>query len=599
MTGQAAIAGSAREGTYSQTFTTGNFFIVLSLSGEDSVDMELGRNTLAKIEEMVYQTPAMMPSEIVNILADEFKNGIKLDLAVAKISAQKLQLAGSGNVAARLIRDGKVVNLLGKSTSVSGPILEDDLVILATTGFIDLLDPTDFLGSQDVEELKDQLLPKVEALADNSKVAALLIGIDLAEDSEESVAEALPEKSENRLSPVIDNFKNKYLAKIISPRGLYLKNVYGDTSSPQFRKTIYLAIVVFIILISLIAFQLRSRSIEAAAKTISAMDAQVQQSEDSAQKLSGVNDNIARDILLQARRDFTSKAEATFGTDWQNKKTAETGRLKTILAALDAKITQISHITNLSQLTVFYDFGLLKSGVKVVSASLSKNEIFAVDPTNGAAYSVGTKNKTASILIGSDDLKTAKFIDGTPDNAYILAANGIYQTGKLIIKASDKWGDIRGLRTFGGNLYLLDATNSQVWKYQGTENGFGDIAPYLKSGSLDFSKVVSWAIDGYVYVLSTSGNVVRFASGYGDDAFKITGLPDPLSNPTSIFVSDETENIYVLDNNGSRVIVLDKKGAYLAEYVLPNPVAGTLLADESVKKVFLVSGDKVFSFDLR
>lgn len=636
MVEQAAIAGSAANGIYSQTYTTGNFFIVLSLSGSEAVNKELGRNTLTKIEEIATQTPNIAPKEIVEIISDEFKNGIKIDLAIAKISGQKLSLSSVGQVSAKLIRQGKMINLLGipatshqpaspsqggpPVSSISGPVLHNDLLVIATNEFFPLLSTDDLVGheSQSVVEIRDVLLPKVEALGDNSKIAALLVSVDLVSNPPEETS--VEEASEDQplsptpptvghsysLGPLVNQFKDKYqsLRKIASPHGLYLKNHY-DGGPPTSRRTVYLAIVVFISLVCLVAFQLRSRSIELSAKTVAAMEKQVQDSIDSAQKLAGVNDAIAREVLLQSRQDFVSKAEATFGQNWQK---TDNGKLKAILANLDTKITLISHIYNVADLNVFYDFGLLKSGVKIVSAGLEKNEIFALDNANGAAYSVGTKNKTAAILIGSEDLKSGKLIDGIEDSVYVLTGSGILKidlstqptSTKQVIKASDKWGEIRGAKTFGGNLYLLDAANNQVWKYQGTDLGFADIAPYLKAESVDFSKVTGMAIDGYIYVLSASGNVVRFASGYGDDSFRLTGLPEPLSNPSSIFASDETENIYVLDNN-SRVIVLDKKGAYLAEHVLPSssPLAvSSLLVDESVKKVFLVSGDKVFSFDL-
>jgi hypothetical protein len=228
-----------------------------------------------------------------------------------------------------------------------------------------------------------------------------------------------------------------------------------------------------------------------------------------------------------------------------------------------------------------------------------------LDSANGAIYSLGTKTKTAGIIGGGDDLKKESYIDFIGDHVYVFTPVNIYDfnrasnTFKTLFKPSEKWGKIKGLHTFAGNIYLLDSGNNQIWKYQGTDYGFGEIAPYLKD-RVDFSNTISFAIEGAIYVLSTSGNVAQFSSGNAQN-FEITGLETPLKYPTSIFTTDETKNIYILDSG--RVVVLDKKGVYQAQYVLPRTQnlepSPLILADETVKKVFLFSGSKVYSFDLK
>src|SRR5574340_1072702 len=104
MLSHAAIVGSPKPGVYSQTFISGNFFIILSLQGEQ-VDLELGRNTLAKIEEIISQTPEIAPSELVDMQKEKFaESPFKLNLLIARIENQTLFLAGEGLVGAKIIR---------------------------------------------------------------------------------------------------------------------------------------------------------------------------------------------------------------------------------------------------------------------------------------------------------------------------------------------------------------------------------------------------------------------------------------------------------------------------------------------------------------
>lgn len=566
----AAVSGAPSAGVYSQTLVSGPFFIVLSLEGEN-VDIELGRNTLAKIEEIISQTPAITPSELVEIQKEQFANGINLNILVARFENQKLWLAGAGNVSAKLFRNDKTIKLFS-GQPVSGTLLHNDFLILGTIQFFENLPAPDPKLSP--SELRDQILPQVESLADNARVCALLVKVELQPPS--------PPVVRHPHLPHLPRLSNFYLRRPTDP----------NAPTPFSRKILTLSLIILVTLISLIVFQLRSRVLEERGKVVTDLERQVQDSLNSSQKLSGLNDQIARDVLLQTRKDFVTKADATFGKDWPPK-------LRQLLASLDQQIAAVSKVYPVSQLEVFYDFSLLKSGAKINSLWQHKDEAVILDSGNGALYSLNLRTKGAAIITGSDDLKSGKFVDSSGDKVYVWTPSGIFSP-KLAIKPSDKWGKIADLKAFAGNLYLLDSQNNQVWKYQNTDLGFSDISNFLHTGMpLDFSNVVGMAIDGSVYVLTSTGNIAKFSSG-SSDAFKITGLDKPLSNPASFFVSDETDSVYILDSGNNRVVVLDKRGNYRSQYLLPSePATAGILVSETLKKVFLTSGAKVYSFNLR
>lgn len=351
------------------------------------------------------------------------------------------------------------------------------------------------------------------------------------------------------------------------------------------RRLPYFVLIILVTLISLVAFQLRSKELENQTRQEQTAEKQARDGLDAAKKLTGLNDNLARQILVQTKKNLKNQ------------------KLKNVLAEIDKQLAVVGHIYQLTDLAVFSDFSLLRPEAKISSAGLNANQIVALDSKNGTVYSLGTKNKTAAIVGGQDDFKNDASVDFTADKAYVFTPNGLYFLSlvspgnpKQIIKSSDKWGKILSLKSFGGNLYLLDTVNSQVWKYQGTDFGFGEIGPYLRAGGVDFSRVTDWAIDGLVWILSKSGNLVKLSGGYPED-FSVSGLDDPLQNPVGLFVTDETKNVYILDQN--RVVILDKNGVYQAQYLLTKNDFNLILADEVVKKIFLFSGSKVYSFDLK
>ncbi|MBI3559012.1 hypothetical protein HY085_01320 [Candidatus Gottesmanbacteria bacterium] len=301
------------------------------------------------------------------------------------------------------------------------------------------------------------------------------------------------------------------------------------------RRLLYLALIVLVTLISLVAFQLRSKDLENQTRQEQAAEKQAREGLDAAKKLTGLNDNLARQILVQTKKNLKDQ------------------KLKNVLAEIDKQLAIVGHVYQVSNLDVFSDFSLLRAEAKISSAGLNANQIVVLDNKNGAVYSLGTKSKTAAIIGGMDDFKNDASVDFTADKTYVATSNG---------------------------LYFLSLVS-------------------LKAASVDFGRVVSWGIDGSIWILSQSGNLVKLSGGSPED-FNISGLDDPLQNPVSLFVTDETNNIYILDQN--RVVVLDKKGVYQAQYLLSTinyQLSAIILADETVKKVFLFSGSKVYSFDLK
>lgn len=586
MPGYFLLTSPSGDGKYCQAISCAPYYLVFSLEGPaETVNLKFGHDLIAQIQNILSTAPPQTPTDLISLLKKYLPAETRAHLLAAKLEGAHLTIALEGEMKAKLLRDGKIVSLLSQSGTVSGPVKPNDYLFLGTYSFFEEIFDPKTAANQEV------LLLKMEERTDKTRpLACLVLCLDSLEVAESSPSPTSPPSSATAPLPAFNSTPRRFLA---------LRHSFRLPANFS-RKTLYAAALALIFLICLIAFQLRSRHLEIQTQSALALETQTREQMESAKKFIGINDNLARDILSQAKNYFLSQAEQVFGHNWQDQKTPEAQKLKSVLLELDNQLALASRIYSLSALESFSDFSLLRPDATIADAALRSNQIVVVDSRNAAVYSLATKTKTVNIIGGAEDFKLNPLIDFSGTRYFVFTPNGIYSEKKLIIKPSEKWGQIKGLQTFAGNLYLLDTANSQIWKYQGTDFGFEDASAYLRLGGADFSKVTSFAIDGAIYVLSSSGHIVKFSGGYAED-FSISGLETPLSNPTSIFTSDETQNIYILDSGNNRVVVLDKKGVYQAQYLLPslNQPIVKVLADESINKVFLLSGSKAYFFDLR
>ena len=94
-------------------------------------------------------------------------------------------------------------------------------------------------------------------------------------------------------------------------------------------------------------------------------------------------------------------------------------------------------------------------------------------------------------------------------------------------------------------------------------------------------------------------NLLFFPQG-AKDTFNVTGLSKKLSNPTRIQTTPDFDNIYVLDNGNSRIVILKKDGTFVKDYTasaIKNAIQFDVL--EKDKKAFVLAGDKVYQLDLK
>ena len=105
-------------------------------------------------------------------------------------------------------------------------------------------------------------------------------------------------------------------------------------------------------------------------------------------------------------------------------------------------------------------------------------------------------------------------------------------------------------------------------------------------------------IDGSVWVGTTKGQILHFTQGQVNP-FVPQGVDPALGNEIHVYTTDDTKNVYLLDADNSRVVVLDKNGVYLAQYRWTGGRPRDFVVSEENKKILLLIDGKIYSVGLQ
>jgi len=169
--------------------------------------------------------------------------------------------------------------------------------------------------------------------------------------------------------------------------------------------------------------------------------------------------------------------------------------------------------------------------------------------------------------------------------------------------------------TYFGNIYSLVPSENQILKAavvappaslrEALRAGGGDYAEpryWVTTENPPLADAVSMAIDGFIYVLKSDGQVLKFEKGELVLDFGLKEIDQPLFDPRTIFTTIESEHLYILDVGNQRLVVTDKNGFYQSQYVfeddqnLTHPTG--LFVDEAGGAIYLLDGTKTFRVEM-
>ena len=163
------------------------------------------------------------------------------------------------------------------------------------------------------------------------------------------------------------------------------------------------------------------------------------------------------------------------------------------------------------------------------------------------------------------------------------------------------WKTGQDVKTYSRFAYVLDNTESKIWKYPRLRSRYGVSQAWNVEG--DLRSAISFAIDGDIYVLLKDGSIKKFRKGE-EQTFNIRLQPNvAVENPTKIYTHAELVNLYVLDPDNHRVVVYGKDKNGVADYKRQFLFDGLedmrdIYVDNLEQKIFVLTKDKIYGSDL-
>jgi hypothetical protein len=588
------IVGRKSDSAWAQVIKTPYAFGVVEVEDEDGEAQRLGMDIVHQVTQAVSE-PLPSIQKLFSFIDSLWQPKIQtLLLCVPMENSMTVILRGSGVV--YLKRDGHIARLRSSEGTISGSIHPKDILFLSSKTCLTGVSEEEFFSffdHQDAPDIAEKLALHLHQKNDNVGYAGLFVEVRGGEVKTRGEDFESPETYKEEQLPSIQ--KQSRLKNRIKEMKSRIRPFFRSLRTMDIRITGAL-LLLFLICIGVGIIRERSgRKTTEVTKTIE----EGQRLYDEGVALLDLNLVKSRERLVAAKQ-LVEKSKQIVPP-----KTKE-GRM---LAELEKKIQEaLPKATKEYEATpeLFFDVSLLKTGSVISTFSFYEDTMVFLDTNNKTVFTLALSSKNGQIVGGGSSLDGSQSVAIHGDNVYVFTSEGIHVLNvqdksikKLIIKKAADWIAIKSMTSFGGNVYLLDTGKSRIWKYVATGSAFSDLREFLLPDYFpDLSKATNMVIDGSVWLGTTDGSIMRFTQGK-DDSFIPKGVDPTFGNNIMVFTNDSCTNVYILDTDKHRVVVLEKDGMYTSQYTYPQTfIPKGIAASEKLGKLFLFSDGKLYTIPL-
>ena len=599
----------------------GKLIVAASLGGEGVAAAEAGRELLTRIYELYYGREGEILAGLKSAVENTAQETGDAEIGAGVVAGEAIYLAitnGMGIWVCQGANGGWIQKPWGTDgergvKSFSAWAREGQMIVLGNSFFWENL-PEGVLkaavesGAGDTQAIAETL-GAVERGGGKGGEAGAIIRIynlksftDVGEKAgEEMKAQPVEQKRKiiirgrETAADRIGSWAGRIKQRIIpGSRTIYV----GQAEKTSGRKKAAAAGIVFLVLTLILgaAGKWRSEKIEARQSETGQKIEAVITKFNEAKALVGLNDTRSRQILTELKGDL----EMLAGKGVKDSRIAAVGEEYSRVLGAASGVIQV----NLREVT---DLSLLRAEMTGKKIEFSEGKLLILDDKQERLAEINPVSGAGKIVGGSEQLGGGKLLAVYPGRGAVWAQDkGIIECSMISVQCSTKiekdgeWGEVHDMEMFGGNIYLLaekDGVN-KIWRYPAAGEGYGKKQDWIEEDSLSLSSGLgNMAIDGSIWGIG-KGNLAKFTQGAGETVM-VTGLEAEWGERAVLETNEETEKLYILDQDNGRIIILKKNGEYEKQLEAEEFRNAIDIALDSEKgKIYVTGGSKIFEISI-
>lgn len=610
----------------SQKFSArGHFFaVVATKKGKEGVESVVaGRELLTRLHEEYFgKTDVSAYNALLSAVEKvtvEFKEiWGDVEIAACAVLGDVTYAACGGGAKISILRSGMLAKILDSKDdpsknviSASGYPKNSDILILGSASFFNIFpDATlkDALSGLDPKDATEKLAPKLHSGAGLGDVGAAILKFEKGvlpkvssmKASSEQIEPAVGKsylsfikRAKDKQSLFLARTRNKLTLRLskLPEKKIFVAAPLDEVKAAAGRKFyISVGVLLLVLLIISIGFGIKQNNEKERKSRYEDRLISAQHQFEESVTLFPLDENRARELFSESNSVVNTLIQEGVSDPELTKLSEEIAKERGRILGEYEGNTEL-----------FVELSLVSDGFVGSQLAGSKDSFTVINDGADRIISTSFETKRSEVVAGPDQVEGAKTLAVYTDRVYVVKNDGVYEIGESVEKVIDAdWeGEVLAY-SYAGNIYILEKGAGVIKRYTAGESGFSTGANWLSPGvEPDLSGIISWAIDGSIWLLSSSGKISRYSLG-NPQVFNITGISPPLFNPKAIYTSEDLESIYILDPENSRVVVIDKEGNYKAQYKEEKiKEAKDLAVSEEEKKIILLMGDKLFSIEIK
>ncbi len=258
------------------------------------------------------------------------------------------------------------------------------------------------------------------------------------------------------------------------------------------------------------------------------------------------------------------------------------------------------------------DIYVFDSSSQAISHYRTNSERTLLEEDNGAVLREG--DSVSGVTVGRlVDIAWQPRISGFADKASLLILdrnNNVFRYNRLdgathlVLREQSSLGSVGQLGLYNGRLYLADERSDQIFRYSPAGLAYDDppAAWFDEQVRGDLAGLIAMGIDGDIWLLSEDGTLLRFREGQ-QLPFSLERIPGLGGLLVDFAMAEHADGmLYLADATDERILVFDKEGRYIQQFVDAEDMALAglrgLFLDEVTDILYILTKSGVYAHPL-